>query len=68
MTTASTTALPVQGRLKSLDLLRGLDLSCLSDSSPILGQWYDTVLTAGNFAIVFLILAWMHRDRLCMRI
>lgn len=38
MTTASTTALPAQGRLKSLDLLRGLDLSCSSDSSPILGQ------------------------------
>lgn len=68
MTTASTTALPVQGRLKSLDLLRGLDLSCSSDSSPILGQWYDTVLTAGNFAIVFLVFAWMHCDRLYLRI
>lgn len=35
---------------------------------PHIGQWYDTVLTAGNFAIVFLILAWMHRDRLYLRI
>lgn len=35
---------------------------------PHIGPWYDTLLTAGNFAVLFLILAWMHRDRLYLRI
>ncbi len=34
MTTASTTALPALGRLKSLDLLRGLDLFMLVGLQP----------------------------------
>lgn len=35
---------------------------------PHIGPWYDTLLTAGNFAVLFLILAWMQRDRLNLRI
>lgn len=68
MTTASTTALPAQGASNRSTCYADSTCSCSSDSSPILGQWYDTVLTAGNFAIVFLILAWMHCDRLYLRI
>lgn len=35
---------------------------------PLLGGWWDVWLTAGNYAVLFAVLAWMYRTRVFVKI